>query len=341
MLNRSLAVDCHTHIFCWGENPNEGFLSPRTQQGWITRAVLFLTRLKSEPGATMSEKIRNRLIRELTESQLDYAVVLAQDGVYNEHGEIDRERTHFFVANDTVLRLAEDCPKIIPGCSINPMRHDAIEELERIHTAGGRLIKIHTAIQGVDPSLEQFEPFYRRAVELNMVLMFHTGYEHSCTVISQKFTDPRRLVRPLDVGATVIAAHCGTCACFDRESYYPGFIEMMHRYPNLYGDTAVLASFIRPTALGRLAKEPQSIRDRILHGSDYPLPPSRLPYLHRTGVFPEERHNSLDLDLHIKQSYGFSDGYTSRILELLGMETPMSSQERVTQAGTSSITPSC
>jgi len=33
--------------------------------------------------------------------------------------------------------------------------------------------------------------------------MFHTGYEHSCTVVSQTFTDPRKLARPLDHGGPV------------------------------------------------------------------------------------------------------------------------------------------
>ena len=142
--------------------------------------------------------------------------------------------------------------------------------------------------------------------------MFHTGYEHSCRVISQKFTDPRRLVRPLDHGLRVIAAHCGTCTLFDREDYYPGFVEMMHRYPNLYGDTSILATWPRWRALGRLAGEPESLRIRLLHGSDYPFPPSRGPYLHRAGFRPGATRNPLDIDLAIKQSFDFGPGYATR-----------------------------
>ena len=73
------------------------------------------------------------------------------------------------------------------------------------------------------------------AAEIGMVLMFHTGYEHASPVISQTMTDPRLLARPLDHGLPVIAAHCGTCAFFDREDYYPNFVEMMGRHTNLYG----------------------------------------------------------------------------------------------------------
>jgi predicted TIM-barrel fold metal-dependent hydrolase len=180
-------------------------------------------------------------------------------------------------------------------------------------------VKVHTAIQGVDPSRPEFEPFYRLARSLGVVLMFHTGYEHSCTVVSQKFTDPRKLARPLDQGGVVIAAHCGTCAFWDPEDYYPPFVEMMHRYDNLYGDTSVMASLIRWSSLKKLSHEAEAVRGRIIHGSDYPFPPARLPYLWRTGLFPRERRNPFDLDLRIKRSFQFGSEYSSRLLKLMGI----------------------
>ena len=318
-LPRMPIIDCHTHVFCWGENPDEGFLSQKTRRAWLTRLIMYLTGLKHEAGDSISKKIRNRLLRHVRTSQLDAAVVLAQDAVYREDGSRNDDATHFYVSNDYVLQLADECPQILAGCSINPVRRDALRELERCYAAGSRLIKVHTAIQGVDPGLARFDSFYRLAAELGVVLMFHTGYEHSCTVVSQQFTDPKRLARPLDFGGNVIAAHCGTCAFFDREDYYPNFVEMMHRYDNLYGDTAVMASSVRWTALSKLSLEDESLKSRILHGSDYPLPPGRLPYLKRTGLFPPERQNPLDLDLKIKQSFDYSPHYASRAAELLGL----------------------
>jgi len=321
---RPVVVDTHTHIFCWGENPLDGYLSPRTQKAWITRLVVAFAGVRKEVGQTLSDKIRNRLLRHLEGSQLDYAVVLAQDAVYRADGSRDDSKTHFYVSNDYVLNLAKECPKIIPGCSINPNRKDALSELERCHRAGSRLVKVHTAIQGVDPACPKFEPFYQLAGELGVVLMFHTGYEHSCTVVSQTYTDPRKLARPLDFGYPVIAAHCGTCAFFDHEDYYPHFIEMMKQYDNLYGDTAIMASLIRWSSLKRLSRECESIRSRILHGSDYPFPPARLPYLFRTGFFPGERKNPLNMDLLIKQRFGLGPNYASQLTKLLGISETMS-----------------
>lgn len=312
-------IDAHTHVFCWGENPEEGYLSDRTRRGWITRMVMALTRLNKEQGETISEKIRSRLLRHVRSSDFDYVVVLAQDAVYRPSGSRDDLATHFYVSNDYVLQLAQDCPKIIPGCSVNPIRKDALQELERCRDAGARLVKVHTAIQGVDPARADFEPFYKLAGELGITLMFHTGYEHSCTVVSQQYTDPRKLARVLDMGRPVIAAHCGTCAFFDREDYYPNFVQMMRDYDNLYGDTAIMASLIRWSSIKRLSKEDANIRARILHGSDYPFPPARLPYLLRTGLFPPERKNPLNMDLRIKQDFKIGPDYATQLTSLLGI----------------------
>ncbi len=317
MPSRPFAIDAHTHIFCWGENPQEGYLSRKTQRAFVTRAVLWLTRMQREFGTTLTQKMRSRYLRQVRESRLDYAVVLAQDAVYREDGSRDDEATHFYVSNDYVLQLAQECPKMIPACSINPIRSDALQELQRCREAGARLIKVHTAIQGVDPSRAEFEPFYRLAADLGIVLMFHTGYEHSCRVVSQQYTDPRRLERVLDFGFPVIAAHCGTCAFFDREDYYPNFVDMMQRYDNLYGDTAIMASLIRWRSLSRLSRESDDVRRRIVHGSDYPFPPARLPFIRRTGWRPGDRHNPFDLDLQIKRSFEFGEQYESQIAGLL------------------------
>ena len=86
---------------------------------------------------------------------------------------------------------------------------------------------------------------------------------------------------------------------------------------SLARNTAVLATSVRWFALKRLSREPEWLRSRIIHGSDYPLPPARLPFLLRTGMFPPERRNPLDMDLRIKQSYRLGPRYETRAWELL------------------------
>ena len=317
--SQCVSVDAHTHIFCWGEDPADGFVSARRRGSWRTRTLLRWTGVMREPGETITTKLRHRLLRHLRQSSLDYAVVLAQDALYDADGRRDDSATEWYVSNDYVLRLAGEAPGVLAGCSINPLRADALPELSRCHAAGARLVKIHTSIHGVDPALPRFDPFYRLAADLGVVLMFHTGYEHTGTVLAQHFADPARLARPLDHGGTVIAAHCGTCAFYDPEDYYPSFIRLLGRYANLYGDTSVMAGFNRWASLKHLSRESAAVRARLVHGSDYPFPPSRLPHLRRTGLFPTARRNPLELDLAIKRSYRFGPGYESRILRLMGV----------------------
>ena len=171
-------VDAHTHVFCWGENPRDGFLSARTRRAWLTRLLLRLTAIPKEEIATISAKLRSRLLRHVHKAELDSVVVLAQASGYRDDGTRDDLATHCYVSNDYVLDLAQRSTKILPGCSINPIRRDALAELERVCEAGCRLVKIHTAIQGVDPALSRFDGFYRCAPDARVVTMFHTGYAH-------------------------------------------------------------------------------------------------------------------------------------------------------------------
>jgi predicted TIM-barrel fold metal-dependent hydrolase len=97
--------------------------------------------------------------------------------------------------------------------------------------------------------------------------------------ISQDFADPARLAHAPDPGGGVIAAHCVTCAVFDPRDFYPRFVEMTGRHENLFGDTAILAGAIRWRALARLEREADWLKRRIVHGSDYPFPPARLPFV--------------------------------------------------------------
>ena len=83
-------LDIHTHVFCWGENPQDGFLSEATRRRWLTRVILSVTGVTREPGETLSEKMRNRLVRHVETSRLTAVVVLAQDAVYRDDGSTDQ-----------------------------------------------------------------------------------------------------------------------------------------------------------------------------------------------------------------------------------------------------------
>jgi len=49
-------------------------------------------------------------------------------------------------------------------------------------------------------------------------------------------------------------------------------LKLLKRYPNLWGDTAVLGSAGRVRDLRRRLDEGSEVQDRLLHGSDFPFP---------------------------------------------------------------------
>src|SRR5207247_1490066 len=129
--------------------------------------------------------------------------------------------------------------------AINRVRRDALGEIERCAAAGARLVKVHPPTMAVDPADSRFLPFYRRCADRGLIVMVHTGTEHSADIIGQEVADPARLRSALEAGCLVIAAHAGTRAFFDREDFYQDFREMIRRYPRLSCYTALLASMFR------------------------------------------------------------------------------------------------
>jgi predicted TIM-barrel fold metal-dependent hydrolase len=55
------------------------------------------------------------------------------------------------------------------------------------------MLKIHPPTQGVDVSDRRHAPFFRRCAALDVLVLVHTGHEHSAPVIDIALADPLRL----------------------------------------------------------------------------------------------------------------------------------------------------
>ena len=199
-------------------------------------------------------------------------LILAQDAVYDQHGEPDWARTPFYVPNDYLFEIVARYPQwMLPCVSINPDRKDALAELERCVAKGARALKIHPPIQGVDLADKKHTRFFQRCAALKTVVLVHTGHEHSSPIIDVGLANPRKLELALDQGCTVVACHCGTGRQGDRPDMLPDFLAMMRQYTNLWGDTSVLGGFGRSRDFLRLLDDKPAC-ERLLHGSDFPFP---------------------------------------------------------------------
>ena len=265
-------IDCHVHLAAFPDGENGCYISSRMLRSPFFRFLTWKHGFPVGDPLHANKKYVDDLLSELRESRyVGKAVIMGMDGVYDEHGKLDVERTDFLIGNDYVLKVAKSYPSdFLPGVSINPQRRDAIEELERCVAAGAKLVKVLPNSQAFDPASNRYIPFYRRLARLQIPLLSHVGYEFSLLGKDQSAGDPDKLRVPLDEGVTVIAAHGCSYGLMVYERYYRTFLELMRRYPNFFADVSALTLPNRFKMLLRLRQHP-AMHDRLLFGTDYPL----------------------------------------------------------------------
>ena len=210
--------------------------------------------------------------------------LLAFDKHYRRDGSVNLEKTEFYVPNEYVFELAERHPELfIPNISVNPYRPDAIEELEKWAKRGARVVKWLPNAMGINPSDPKCDPFYQKMKELDLILLSHGGEEKAVEAEEdQKLGNPLLLRRALDHGVKVIVAHCaglGTNEDLDsrdreQRDNFDLFLRLMDekRYEGLvFGEISAMTQFNRSEKL-RTILEREDLHERIVNGSDYPLP---------------------------------------------------------------------
>ncbi len=275
--------------------------------------------------------IRNTVIGALEASEsVKKGVLLALDGIYRDG---DLQDSHLVVSNDYVRELARDNPKVLLGASVNPMRRDAREELEKCLTGDppAALIKWIPNSQLIDPSDPAPDWFYERLGEENVPLLCHTGPEYAVPVPggdqNQWRGDPRLLERALDVGITVIAAHCATRFFpLEEHDFLDELAEMMARADDngkwkLYADVSAMCTIFRVGTVDRvLEKIPP---DRMVLGSDYPIPVDSMPPILVEGLTVDEYFDLLSIRSPVEKNYrqllamGFPESIGMKAADLL------------------------
>ncbi len=300
-------IDLHVHLFGLGDAKTGCRLSPVVQKGPLFQYMAARWGLRRR-AATVDESYVLALVDEVKGSGLDRVVLLAQDAVYGPDGRPDWEKTHFYVPNDYLLAVCKQhARRLIPCVSVNPARRDAMDELARCLDQGARVLKIHPPTQGVDVSAKQYAGFFRRCADRKVLVMIHTGHEHACPTFDIRLADPRRLALALGEGCTVVACHCGTGWAKDAPDMVPAFLEMLRKHANLWGDTSILGSWQHAADFKRLLAEP-GVRDRLLHGSDFPFESTPMAFADRLGWKDALRlhaiPNALRQDLELKEALG-------------------------------------
>lgn len=298
-------IDAHVHLAALPEGDNGCYLSPRMLRHPLLRFLAWRLGLDLRNPTLANAVYLQRLRGELARSaKVQRAVLLGMDGVYDDKGTLDLGRTDFLISNRYVLEVAKRYPEeFLAGVSINPRRRDALNELDRCASAGAVLVKVLPNSQCFDPSESRHIPFYRALARYRMPLLSHVGYEFSLMGKDQSAGDPARLRLALDEGVYVIAAHACSYGLLVREPYFKVLKEFVRAYPNFYTDASALTLPNRSRMLFLLRRCPE-LYDRLLFGTDYPLPVFPYPVLGKNFTKVTRATNSFDRHALVLESLG-------------------------------------
>lgn len=282
-------ADYHAHVIGIGAGGNGAEVNP----SWLTwrrpvkrfLAAVYLSAAGADSFEHLDAQYVPRLARLARGFNRPIRIHLfAFDRSHNPDGSPNPERTEFYVPNEYVLRLAEQHPGLFtPVMSVHPARRDAIEELEKCVARGARFVKWLPSAHYIDPAEARYDGFYRRMAALGLALITHAGEEQAVeSRVAQAFGNPLRLRRALGHGVKVVMAHCAGMGR-DEDLDHPGaqaqnfdlFLRMMaeERYRGLlFADISAVTQINRvPYPLVELLRHPE-LHDRLVYGSDYPLP---------------------------------------------------------------------
>jgi predicted TIM-barrel fold metal-dependent hydrolase len=282
--------DHHTHLVGLGDSDSGCFVNPAMRQWWhITRRIRFEI-YKSASRITNEENADAQYVQRLVDLIRNTPghgkhLLLAFDQHYTPDGKPDRANTELYTPNDYVFRLVDQYPDCFEaGASVHPYRTDAVQELKRCAARGARVVKWLPNAMGMDPASPRCDAFYRKMVELGLVLLTHAGEEKAVHAEeAQKLGNPLRLRRALDAGVTVIIAHCaglGTNADLDNPSgpdrtNFDLFLRLMddpRHVGRLFGEISAITQANRLSTPLRTLLTRTELHARLVNGSDYPLP---------------------------------------------------------------------
>ncbi|MBE9547799.1 MAG: amidohydrolase family protein [Proteobacteria bacterium] len=306
-------IDTHVHIAGLGYGGSGAFVSEEMEDSYKFDIYLDAFGVSRDELEKHGDQI---IVQRLAETirastKVSGAIVLAMDGVINQDGELDKEKTQVYLPNDYVALETAKYPELYFGASINPYRKDALQRLEKVKRQGAKLIKWIPNIQHIDPSDPLLVPFYKKMVELDLPLLCHAGQERSFDSAIDEYGDPTRLELPLLLGVTVIAAHIATTGETEDVSNYERLLPMFSKHPNLYSEISSLTQLNKLGYLNMAITE-RELEGRLLYASDYPLVNMILvsPYYFPLNLTIEQMNeissinNPWDRDVALKQALG-------------------------------------
>lgn len=319
-------IDAHVHLVgdgsagsgCW-------FSMPTLWKKTLARLMVEGIGLDGSVLKTgLDEAYVGELRRQVDDSELDAVVLLAQDWPHDERGEARKERASFYVPNEYLWRVCEESEgRFVPAVSIHPYRRDALAELEKWISRGVRVLKLLPNCHNVDGNAKRTREFWEMMAAGKMIFLAHTGGEYTVPVWNRAYESPEVLRQPLECGVTCIAAHAASSSLpIFGKNFTPLLREMMREYPHLYADHSAMATLNRCDSVRELLEDELAL-ERVIHGSDFPVPVGGFGPWSRRLISREDwaesrrEKNVLQRDVALKRAMGFPEETLTRMSRLL------------------------
>ena len=322
----SLVIDIHTHLAGIGQGDTGCYIAPRKYNSILYRVLRWKLGIAgAHNNGTLDKDYRERLEKDVIEASknnaLHAAVVFAHDRVHRHDGTAQGQEQELYVPNEYVFQCAEESKgRFLPAVSVHPYRPDALDETTKCIERGAVALKWLPNSQGMDPRDPRCKPIFRLLAEKKVPLIAHTGGEHTVRIRRRELGDPEVLQPALDAGVTVIMAHCGTKSGIFDQNWFPAFIKLAREYPNCYGDNSAFCTPGRSRWHARALRE-EGLTEKLVHGSDYPVPPNPWCSLFRLGWSRTRKlariWSFLECDVMTKRALGYPDDVFLRAAKLL------------------------
>lgn len=329
-LDTARLVDVHCHLLGNGDSGSGCELHPSLDQWWhpleFVRKRAILAGAGVVPSAPSIDAAYVQRLHALTHAFAPGARwwLFAFERAYDAQGRVSPEGTTLHVPNAYAAAVAAAHPERFDWvASVHPYRSDALAALRQCIAQGARAVKWLPSSMGIDPLDARCKPFFDVLVAHELPLIVHGGDEHAVPGLNQQtLGNPLRMRAALERGVRVVMAHCATLGqaedldarsrrkvpCFEL------FSRLMEEQPRLMGDLSAVTQRNRDPVHLRTLLRRADWHDRLLNGSDHPLPGLALltsyAALARAGLLSPgdvkplaqlRRHNPLLADLVLKR----------------------------------------
>lgn len=327
-------VDTHAHLLGTGDSGSGCSVHPSMHQWWrptevLRRHAILNAACVSPAAPSIDLAYRQRLDEQVAAFPAGARWWLyAFDRAHDDAGRPDPARTTFHVPDDYACAVAAARPDRYDWvASVHPYRDDALDALRTALGAGAVGVKWLPSAMNINLADRRCGPFYDLLAARGLPLVVHCGEERAAPGAGRdELGNPLAVRHALARGVRVIVAHCaslGRALDLDRHSRpsapaFDLFARLMDEPAHqglLLGDLSAVFQRNRRAVVWRTVLQRRDWHDRLLHGSDYPLP-GLMPLfstaaLTEAGVLPPgdaplmnrvREHNPLLFDFMLKRA---------------------------------------